>query len=452
MELTEKLRTGEWREKLKKANLDLIPLKMAGKLIDNPYLDAIRRCFFRMMPFLLAVSFMDIIVTVFLSPDGFILGSRWLNLGFWLTGGLTGEEYQQHHIMVTLVSFRHVVSMGYGILSLVLVLSMSHKLAKLWEIDKVATTFCALTAYMFMLPPADMANQAAVVDYFAERRFFAAFFSAFAASALFAFFCGQKKLRMPPFPRQNGDLGYFLDMTIPISLTLSVFAILALVTETFNFAPERLMQATTSLPTFQLLPVALLYQLVVWLLWWFGIPGYGFTSAVERYAYVSAQTGNQLGDTAYVFTSGFFEAGMMHAVALIIAVMVFSRHQTWRKVAKWCLPLTIFNMQEAVAFGLPVVFNPLFLVPYVLAPLANTAVGYVAISWGIVPVFQTTVPWTMPVLVNGILGTGSYMGGMLQLVWLVMDIFIYAPFVLLANVVELNEDNQESGGKRGDKK
>lgn len=445
-------RLRELWEKIKKSNLDLIPLKMAGQLIDNKYLDAIRRCFFRMMPFLLAVSFFDLIITIFLSPDGFILGSRWLNLGFWLTGGLTGEEYRQHHIIVTLLTFRHIISLGYGVLSMVLVLSLANQLGKLWELDRVATTFCAMTAFMFMLPPADVTNQIAAVDYFSERRFFAAFFAAFAASALFAFFCRQKKLRLPPFPRHNEELGYFLDMTLPVSLTLLVFAVLALVTENLEFAPEHIMQTTLAFQSFQLLPVALAYQAVVWILWWFGIPGYGFTSAIQRYAYVSAQTSNQLGDTAYAFTSGFFEAGMMHTVGLIIAVLVFSRHQVWRRVGKWCLPLTLFNMQEALAFGLPVVFNPLFLVPYVLAPMANTFVGYIAISWGIVPPFQVSVPWTMPIFLNGIVATGSYMGGMLQMVWLIMDIFIYAPFVLLANVVELNEDESGEDKKRGDVK
>lgn len=445
-------------------DLDMFPLVLSGKLINNRYLWAIRQSFFRIIPFMLAISFFEIIISIFLDPNGFILGSRWLNLGFWLTGGMTGDAYQQHYIVNHLMYCRHIVGMGYGVLSLILVLSLSGQLADIWEVDKSAASFCAMAAFLFMLPPVSISDQATLVDYFAERRFFAAFFDAFAATWLFAFLCRQKWMKMPSFPRATGSLGKYLALAGPISLTLLSFAMLALLTEREAFSLEYLMHEHLSPEIFQMLPLALLYQFAVWSLWWLGIPGFGFTSGLQRFAYVSAQNTNQLGDSAYTFTSGFFEAGMMHTLGLIIAVLIFSRHTVWRQVAKWCLPLAVFNIQEPLVFGLPIVLNPLFLVPYILTPLANTVIGYVAITWGIVPIFKVSMPWTMPLIVSGILGTGSFMGGVLQAVWLVTDIFIYVPFVLLANVIDLEEDklaaksaqgrnktdNQNSGIKRGE--
>jgi len=431
-------------------DVDMLPLTIAGKLINNKYLWAIRQSFFKIIPFLLAVSLFDILISVFLDPNGFILGSRWLNLGFFLTDGLTGDAYQQHYVMKHLLSCRHIVGMGYGVISMMLVITISLQMSKVWQTDKYATAFCAITAFMFMLPPLDVNVDSSLTDYFSERRFFSAFFASIAASWLFAFFCGKKWLRLPPFPRLGGDLSRYLAMSGPIALTLISFAAFTLAVEGAAFSPELVLRSSLSPEIFQLLPVALLYQLVVWFLWWLGIPGYGFTSGVERFAYVSAQNSNQLGDAAHIFTSGFFETGIMHGLGLIIAVLVFSRHETWRAVAKWCLPLAIFNIHEPVAFGMPIVLNPLFLVPYILAPLANTVIGYIAIYWGIVPVFQSAMPWTMPVIISGIAGTSSFMGGVLQMVWLIMDIFIYAPFVLLANVVELDEDAADPE-KRGEK-
>ena len=102
----------------------------------------------------------------------------------------------------------------------------------------------------------------------------------------------------------------------------------------------------------------------------------------------------------------------------------------------------LFNVQEVFIFGLPVILNPIFLIPYILAPMANTFVGYIAISWGIVPIFQVDVPWTMPLFVGAIVGTHSIMGGVLQVVWLIMDIFIYAPFVITSNALELPEEKK----------
>ena len=127
---------------------------------------------------------------------------------------------------------------------------------------------------------------------------------------------------------------------------------------------------------------------------------------------------------------------------MIIAILVFSQHEHWRTVSKFRLPFISLNIQEVFIFGLPVILNPIFLIPYILAPMANTLVGYFAISWGIVPVFQVSTPWTMPLIVGAIVGTHSFMGGLLQIIWLIMDIFIYAPFVITANAIEMPKEKR----------
>ncbi len=150
-----------------------------------------------------------------------------------------------------------------------------------------------------------------------------------------------------------------------------------------------------------------------------------------------------MGDTSYVFTSSFFEAGLIQVMGLVIAILVFSKHESWRSIAKFGGICMFFNVQELMVFGLPIMLNPLFLIPYILAPIANTVVGWLAISGGIVPIFNASFPWTMPMLLSGTMGTGSFMGGVLQIIWLVIDIFIYAPFVITANMIELPEKAKE---------
>ena len=95
----------------------------------------------------------------------------------------------------------------------------------------------------------------------------------------------------------------------------------------------------------------------------------------------------------------------------------------------------LFNIQEPIAFGLPIVLNPMLLVPYILAPIANTIIGWLAISAGLVSIFKYVVPWTMPVFFGGLIGTGTISGGLLQLVCLAVDVVIYAPFVIAALLV-----------------
>ncbi|SPU05797.1 oligo-alpha-mannoside phosphotransferase system enzyme IIC [Bacillus spizizenii] len=71
----------------------------------------------------------------------------------------------------------------------------------------------------------------------------------------------------------------------------------------------------------------------------------------------------------------------------------------------------IFNVNEPIIFGLPIVMNPIIIVPWVLAPMVVTLVTYLAMSAGLVPPpTGVTVPWTVPLFINGIMATNSIMG------------------------------------------
>ena len=67
--------------------------------------------------------------------------------------------------------------------------------------------------------------------------------------------------------------------------------------------------------------------------------------------YMPAQLANQAGDAAYIFSNGFFEAGLMHIMGLLIAIFLFSKRDSWRAVAKLGFPAMLFNIQEPIAFG-----------------------------------------------------------------------------------------------------
>ena len=416
-------------------NVSIIP--SIEKYYLNKYFSAIRQSFYILMPFWLIVSFFDILFNLFLDPNGLIMGERGLNLGFWFTGGTSGEDYLNGNFVYILNIYKNILGAGYGILSLIIIITLSAKLAKLWKSDKILTTLCSVSAYLLILPISN--SEKDFIDYFNHIGFFTSFFITFFASAMFA-----KLSKIPKFklfiPKSlPNDLSYYLSATPAILSTIMAFSFLSLILSVMDQHLNNLVEYLATLSIFQNILFVLIYQFVVWLLWWLGIPGYGVTSAILDDIYAPAQMSNQIGDTSAIFTTGFFEAGVIHVMGLMIAILVFSQNERWRSVSKFSLPVMLFNIQEIFVFGLPVILNPIFLIPYVLAPLANTIVGYVAISWGIVPIFQTDIPWTMPLILSTIIGTHSIMGGILQIVWLIMDIFIYAPFVITSNSFDVKD-------------
>lgn len=429
---------------------EVLMLPNISRFYNNRYLSAIRYTFYVSMPFWLTISFFDILGNLFLNPTGILMNKDGLNLGFWLTGGLTGDDYLQYPIVKILLEYKQIISAGYSLTAVTAAITLSSKLSEIWKSDRILTIFCSIASVLFISPFSAYEQKVEITDYFSEIGFFSAFLITFLSSKLFSVFYNIKKLRVKTpksFPR---ELAHYVSAVFPVLLTLLIFSILSLLVTLAADQFKDFIKVFQSSTIFQNLFFVLMYQFIIWFLWWLGIPGYSVTSTIQEAAYLPAQITNSIGETEIIFTMGFFESGVVHVLGLMIAILVFSQHESWRKVSKFSLPLMLCNIQEIFIFGLPVILNPIFLLPYIFAPLANVLVGYFAIYNGIVPVFQVDLPWTMPLFFSASVATHSIMGGVLQVVWLIMDIFIYAPFVITANSLKLDEE-LHSNKKVGDK-
>lgn len=414
-------------------------LPFTKRLSQNKYLRAVRHSFFAILPFLLAVSFLDIIMNLILSPMGPVMAESGLNLGYRITSA-TGDEYFSHPFIVLLMEGNKMIGLGYGLLSMIFTMSLSRRLGEIWGANTLMTSLCALAAFLFLIPFAS--NSENVVDYIAGRRFLSAFLVTIIASKLYASISKLKICQYEPLPHLPKNLSIFFTSALPVTITIVILALMSLAAGTVTDSITLFIKNNVPESFWQNPITAFLYQCIIGLLWWFGFPGYGFITNIEEIAYVPAQLSNQAGETSYIFTSGFFDAVSLHILGLVIAIFVFSKHENWRRVALVSLPCATFNIQDPIMFCLPVILNPVFFIPYITAPAANTILGYVAILWGIVPVFAESIPWTMPMILGGILGTNSFMGAALEVVWLIMDIFIYAPFVITANMLELGDEEK----------
>ena len=162
------------------------------KFYKNPYLTAIRHSFYTLMPFWLAISVFDIIENLILDPNGLLMGSHGLNLGFWLTGGLSDEEYLNSDFIKTLSSYRKIVALTYGVITVIITATLASRLSEIFNSDKNLTVFCALSAFILMSPPVDIEY----VNHFSNQSFISAFFTAFTSSILFAYLSRQKRLQL----------------------------------------------------------------------------------------------------------------------------------------------------------------------------------------------------------------------------------------------------------------
>ena len=439
------------------SKFEQIMMPVANKISANRYLLAMRDAFSMLLPFIIVGSFFGIIEWVVLDPWGTIMGENGMNLGAAITG-LSGHAYETSGFVRTMQMLQglcnNVVTVGFGIFSFLLVAAFSYRLGGIWGGDKFATALTALGAFIIMTPQQVIGKAGDAIggfslDYFGNKGVLTSIIVATVASWIFVKLSQNEKIRIKMPDTVPPAVSKSFAVLIPVFITLTCFTVLATVLAQAQFmgktALNDLIYAVIQAPLMgfsQGIGFSLLYQGIIWFFWWFGIHGHNVTAAIQNMVYMPAQLANQAGDASYIFSNGFFEAGLMHIMGLLIAIFIFSKRDSWRAVAKLGFPAMLFNIQEPIAFGLHIVLNPILLVPYILAPLANTVIGWIAISTGLVPIFKYVVPWTMPMFFGGMIGTGSIMGGLLQIVWLVVDIVIYAPFVIAANKMK-DEDTED---------
>ncbi len=187
------------------------------------------------------------------------------------------------------------------------------------------------------------------------------------------------------------------------------------------------------------LQVTLLFVLVEQVMWFFGIHGSDVLDAPKDMILGEAMQRNldavAAGEAATeIFTGTFLDVfvlmgGCGATWALLMAILIFSKRRSNRALSNASAIPMIFNINEIMVFGLPIVCNPIFLIPFLLAPLLMVVTSYLAIWLGLVPVTVRSIEWTTPVFLSGYLATGSVAGALLQLFNLGLGILVYAPFV-----------------------
>ena len=197
----------------------------------------------------------------------------------------------------------------------------------------------------------------------------------------------------------------------------------------------------------------LLYEFLLNGLWFFGIHGGDvmeyvtetlFNSAVDVNGTLIAQGLPATDIYNGTFLNVFIAMGGCGTIwCLLLAILIFSKRRNNRKLAKIAIIPSMFNVSEILIFGLPVVFNPIFFIPFLLVPVAMVITSAAAMSVGLVPVPVNIVSWTTPIIMGGYMATESIAGAVLQIVNLAVGVLIYAPFVKMYDKMGMRDSERK---------
>ncbi len=133
--------------------------------------------------------------------------------------------------------------------------------------------------------------------------------------------------------------------------------------------------------------------------------------------------------TAYPFFQWFIWIGGAGSTLGLNILLLFNKNEYLKNIGKSSITFSIFNINEPLLFGLPIIFNPYFLVPFMLVPIVNGIISYLAFYFNLVNKVYIEVPWMLPFFIGSYLSTNDYKAIILSLINLVISIVIYYPFL-----------------------
>ena len=146
-----------------------------------------------------------------------------------------------------------------------------------------------------------------------------------------------------------------------------------------------------------------------------------------------------------IFTEQFFQwfvhqGGAGCTLALTI-LFLFSKSKYLKSLGRLSFVPGLFNINEPMIFGAPIVMNPILAIPFIVAPLVLTVISYIFTQLGLVPMMMARLPFTIPAPIAAVMSTDwNWMSGVLVILNLVIALLIYYPFFKLLEKQQLEKE------------
>ncbi|WOO87945.1 PTS transporter subunit EIIC [Mollicutes bacterium LVI A0039] len=189
-----------------------------------------------------------------------------------------------------------------------------------------------------------------------------------------------------------------------------------------------------------------LIDLLKQVFWFFGLHGANMIAPVMNSVWgvfdtLNAQAFLQEGAnadlipwTSLSWTIYVNHGGSGATLGLLAAIKIFNKRPDTEAVANIGLAPGLFEINEPIIFGMPIVLNPIYMIPFVFVSPILTIVAYTSVHFGFGGIPVNQIPWTTPPIVAAWLATnGSIEAVLLAIITLVLSVLLYAPFVILSN-------------------
>ncbi len=404
-------------------------LKLVTAIENNSIFSSIKKGFILIIPVLLIGSLSLMVLN--LPIDGYRAALEELGGG----------------VLFTILIYLYDTTFGF--LSAYIVLSISYYYSFTFESRNYALRIMAMLASFgcFVATFGAATGEMGIGD-FGPTSVFTAIICSIVGTRLFFALC-ELLLKKFNFKTVASDVHYksSISATIPLALCIAAFIGLNLLIKEV-FGGENLNQlisngiASLFVNTNSGLANGVLYVFILNLLWVFGIHGGNALEQVARDVFVP---GNE--DPTVIVSTTFIDnfaviGGCGATICLLFAMFFFAKSKSNRQLAYSSAPTAIFNINEMLVYGFPLVLNPIMLIPFITVPIVSLLIAYAATILGFIPITVDTVTWTTPPFFSGYAATGTVNGIIVQAIIIVVGMFIYTPFLRLSERMQQSREKQ----------
>jgi len=419
---------------------------ITGKVAQNKYLQIIATSFMTILPIILIGSFSLILSRPFLDYN--MLEPNSVLYGFFKAWAQFSEVYGPY------LSFLFGITLGSQALYLSLAIAYNTALK-----NDMNTFLTMLVAFIsFLLINSQYVQWNWDTSYFGGTGLFSAIITTFVSVELYHWFV-KKKLGYINFPDTvPASLRNSLGNLVPITLIFIIMLLgRILLAEGFNTSFPEIMMAlgkplNLAIDTIWGISLSSTFAQIGW---WFGIHSSAILSVVmpsleantlENAAAYAA--GASLKQLPRIVTSPFYfnfvAIGGGGATLGLVFLMLRSKSKQIQTIGKLAIVPGIFGINEPVLFGLPIVLNPIFLIPFLLAQIVNIILCYVPMSMGLINRTFVNVSSTVPVGLGQLLSSLDYKSLILTVLCIIADVIVYYPFFKVYEKQKLQEETNTS--------
>lgn len=408
-------------------NFESFFIPFAQKISHQKHLSALKNSMTLLMPLTIIGGLSCLLAQPPIHPDitnthiFFQLLLKWYN-------------WAQNHYQLLMMPYHFTL----GIISIYVVIAMTYLLSKQYKLPCIETIFSTLVIYLCISCTIEEKN-ISISNLGVSGMFFAIILSITCVEIVRLCFKYNIKIRMPTtLPASIAApfaiiIPLFISLILFISLNqLCIYYIHSDLCNLINTLTQSVLSASETLPSM------LFIYLIAAIFWFFGIHGDNIIGtiinplitlnvALNLEAYQNGQ------EMTHVFAGQFLGiwGGWMTSWAILISIIIISHSTHLRSLCKLVPMTTLFNINEPLIFGIPLVLNFYIFIPVFICKIINITVAYYFSVFGLIGKIYVILPWTTPAFIAAFLSTMDIKAFILWIALLIMDVFIMIPFIYL---------------------